>query len=113
MRIYKFVLETYKGISIKKTEIEVEEKPKSYTILSKKTTFRTRILKSNIGKVENFCGLVVYLLEDDFSKAKELFISKMENDISTKKKKIDELNNSIITLNETIGKVKNMESEDE
>lgn len=80
--------------------------------MSNKTTWKSRILKSDIGKVENFCGLTVYLLEDDFSKAKELFISKMENDISTKQKKIDELNNSIITLNETIGKVKNMESEE-
>lgn len=111
MKIYKFILETYKGISIKKTEIEVEEKPKSYTVL-RKAAWKSRILKSDIGKVEDFCSLSVYLLEDDFSKAKKLFISKIENNISTKQKKVYELNNSIITLNETIGKVKNMESEE-
>lgn len=78
MQIYKFSFNTYRHEpNIEKYILEVEEKPKTY--MTTNTTWKTRINKSDIGRVDNYNN--VYILEDNEKKAKELFCEKLRSDV--------------------------------
>ena len=62
MKLYRFYINADK---LKKEVLEVEEKPKTYTILG--CNWRQRIAKEDIGAVD--CRKRVHLLEDDWNKA--------------------------------------------
>ena len=104
MNIYKFEIGTWrKNLEFSKVVLEVEEKPKTYTV--KNGRFPSRINKSDIGIVTGYSHDTVYLLEDDVQKAKDLFfaeinkrISVEENKIENSKKEIERLNNYIYDL---------------
>lgn len=68
MKIYKYVFDIYKG-EISEVVINVEEKPKSYVTVD--TLFRHVIKKTAIGKYDNYG--VVYLLDENNERAREIF----------------------------------------
>lgn len=90
MKLYKFSFSTYKS-EVRKEVLEVAEKPKSY--MKTNTACKTRINKSDIGRVNAYDN--IYLLEDDEKKARELFCEKLKSDIRTEKRKIENANRRI------------------
>lgn len=90
MQIYKFSFHSWNS-EVEKEVLEVEEKPKTY--MTTNTTWKTRINKSDIGKLNAYNN--VYLLEDDGKKARELFCEKLRSDICTEKGKIESANKRI------------------
>lgn len=90
MKLYKFSFSTYR-LDVRKEVLEVEEKPKTY--MTTKTAWKTRINKSDIGKVNAYDN--VYLLEDDEKKARELFCEKLRSDIRTEQGRIESANKRI------------------
>ena len=70
-KLYKFSLNSWDK-KMSKDVLELEEKPKTY--MTTNTTWKTRIRKSDIGKVTEYDE--VQLLEDDERKARELFCEK-------------------------------------
>lgn len=90
MKLYKFSFSTYRA-DVRKEVIDVEEKPKTY--ITTNTTWKTRINKSDIGRVSAYNN--VYLLEDDEKKARELFCEKLRFDIHKEKGKIESANKRI------------------
>lgn len=90
MKLYEFSFSTY-GADVGKEVIDVEEKPKTYIVTN--TTWKSRINKSDIGKVNAYGN--VYLLEDDEKKARELFCKKLKSDIHKEKGKIESSNKVI------------------
>lgn len=100
MKLYKFSFSTYRT-DVRKEVLEVEEKPKTY--MTTNTTWKTRINKSDIGRINAYDN--VYLLEDDEKKARELFCEKLKSDIQGQrgriadaKKEIEKLENLIKEL---------------
>lgn len=83
MKLYKFGFSTYRA-DVRKEVLDVEEKPKTYTTTN--TAWKSRISKSDIGKVSAYDN--VYLLEDDEQKARELFCDKLRSDIQRKLERI-------------------------
>lgn len=86
-----------------KEALEVEEKPKTY--MTTNTSWKTRINKSDIGRVNNYDN--VYLLEDNEKEARELFCEKLKSDIqgqqgriANAKKEIEKLENLIKELSQ-------------
>lgn len=90
MNIYKFSLCSWNS-KVSKEVLEVEEKPKTY--MTTNTTWKTRINKSDIGKVNAYGN--VYLLEDEEKKARELFCEKLRSDIRTEQGRIEDANKRI------------------
>lgn len=90
MKLYKFSFSTYRS-EVRKEILEVEEKPKTY--MTTNTAWKTRINKSDIGKVNAYDN--VYLLEDDEKKARELFCEKLKADICTEQGRIESANKRI------------------
>ena len=90
MKLYKFSFSTY-GPGIRKEVLDVEEKPKTYTTTNE--LWKSRINKSDIGRAST-CN-VVYLLEDDEKKARELFCEKLKLNIHKEKWKIESANKMI------------------
>lgn len=90
MKLYKFSFRTYRS-DVGKEVLEVEEKPKTY--MTTNTTWKTRINKSDIGKVNTYDN--VYLLEDDEKKARELFCEKLKSDICKEQERIESANKRI------------------
>lgn len=90
MKLYKFSFSTYSP-GVGKEVIDVEEKPKTY--MTTNTTWKTRINKSDIGRVNAYDN--VYLLEDDEKKARELFCEKLRSDIRTEQGRIESANKRI------------------
>ena len=115
MKLYKFVLSSFSGTKIKRTVLEAEEKPKTYSVFD--GTWTSRVNKNDIEVVSGLSGRNVILLEDDIEKAKEIFAENLKRKILEEKESIEakiksgnerisELKNTI----EEIGKIK--ESED-
>lgn len=90
MKLYKFSFSTYRS-GVRKEVLEVVEKPKTY--MTTNTTWKTRINKSDIGRVNAYDN--VYLLEDDEKKARELFREKLKLNIHKEKWKIESANKMI------------------
>lgn len=90
MKLYKFSFSTYRAY-VGKEVIDVEEKPKTY--ITTNTTWKSRINKSDIGKINIYGD--VYLLEDDEKKAREVFCGKLRSDICTEQGRIKSANNRI------------------
>ena len=90
MKLYKFSFSTYRS-DVRKEVLEVVEKPKTY--MTTNTTWKTRINKSDIGKVNAYDN--VYLLEDDEKKARELFCEKLKSDICKEQVRIECANKRI------------------
>lgn len=90
MKLYKFSFSTHRS-NVRKEVLEVEEKPKTY--MTTNTSWKTRINKSDIGKVSVYDN--VYLLEDDEKKARELFCEKLRSDICMERGRIEDLNKRI------------------
>lgn len=86
MKLYKFELTTYAKTEITKGVIEVEEKPKTYKVLSGR--YCSRINKSDIG-IAISPGYTVILLEDDMEKAKEIFAENLKRKILVEKESIE------------------------
>lgn len=91
MKLYKFSFSTYRS-DVRKEVLEVEEKPKTY--MTTNTTWKTRINKPDIGKVNAYDN--VYLLEDDEKKARELFCKKLRSNIRTEQGRIKGANKRIL-----------------
>lgn len=87
MKLYKFSFSTYRS-GVRKEVLEVVEKPKTY--MATNTTWKTRINKSDIGRVNAYDN--VYLLEDNEQKARELFCEKLRSDIRAEKERIEDAN---------------------
>lgn len=113
MILYRFTLCTYREEpEIRMSVVEVDEKPKTYQT---KGRFFSRIKKSEIGCLTGYCRETVYLLENDFEKAKELFVEKtqdsiadIENSIKLTKRRLEETRNKL----EVLKKLESAESED-
>lgn len=105
MYLYKFRL-MYDYKTVVREVIEVEEKPKTYMTTGR---FRSVIKKSDIGICTGFDNSVVFLLEDDISKANKLYIEKLkrmsentkialERKIERTKQEIEDIENGISIL---------------
>lgn len=90
MKLYKFSFSTYR-LGVGKEVLEVEEKTKTY--ITTNTDWKSRINKSDIGRVNTYDN--VYLLEDNEEKARELFCEKLRSDIRTEKERIESANKRI------------------
>ena len=97
MKLYKFVLSSVSGTKIKRTVLEAEEKPKTYSVFDGMWT--SRVNKKDIGVVSGFSRDTVILLEDDMEKAKEIFAENLKRKISVEKESIEQ---KINTGNERI-----------
>lgn len=90
MKLYKFTFSAYRA-DVRKEVIDVEEKSKTY--ITTNTTWKSRINKSDIGKVNTYGN--VYLLEDNEQKARELYCEKLRSDIHIEKERIESANKRI------------------
>lgn len=98
MNIYKFEINAWgENLEISNSVLEVEEKPKTYTVKNGRWT--SRINKSDIGIVTGYAHDTVYLLEDDIEKAKELFFGELNRRISVEENRIEESKKEIYRLN--------------
>lgn len=86
MELFKFDLNTWRGVKISRTVLEVEEKPKTYMTVNEH--WKTRILKSDIGILSGYDNSTLYLLEDDINKAKNIFIESLKGKIEREEIKI-------------------------
>lgn len=114
MKLYKFVLSSFSGTKIKRTVLEAEEKPKTYSVFDGLWT--SRVNKKDIGVASGWSGDTVILIEDDIEKAKEIFTQDLKRKISDEKEsieaKIKSGNKRISELEKTIeeiGKIKESE----
>ena len=97
MKLYKFMLTTYRETKITKQVLEAEEKPKTYSVFDGMWT--SRVNKKDIGVASGYFGDTVILLEDDMEKAKEIFAENLKRKISVEKESIEQ---KINTGNERI-----------
>lgn len=82
MKLYKFDFNDYlDNCRISKYIYECEEKPKTYIL--KESAFKNRIPKEEIGTVQNWAGLYIILTEDDFEKAKKIYLNYYEHEIES------------------------------
>lgn len=95
MNLYCFQLDRYEK-TIDKKVLQVEEKPKTY--ITTNTTWKSRISKTDIGKVVSYNK--IYLLEDDTEKAKEIFSESINAEIDYNKKRISYIEKDIAGLEE-------------
>ncbi len=86
MYLYRFELNTWKETKITRTVVEVEEKPKTYITVG--NSWKTRILKSDVGVLSGYDNGTLYLLEDDMEKATQIFVESLKNKIEAEKKRI-------------------------
>ena len=114
MKLYKFVLSSVSGTKIKRTVLEAEEKPKTYSVFD--VVWTSRVNKKDIGVVSGWSGDTVILIEDDIEKAKKIFTQDLKRKISDEKEsieaKIKSGNDRISDLEKTIeeiGKIKESE----
>ena len=114
MKLYKFVLSSFNGTKIKRTVLEAEEKPKTYSFFD--GVWTSRVNKKDIGVVSGWSGDTVILIEDDIEKAKKIFTQDLKRKISDEKEsieaKIKSGNKRISELEKTIeeiGKIKERE----
>ena len=114
MKLYKFELSTYGKTEITKGVIEVEEKPKTYKVLS--GCYYSRINKSDIG-IAISLGYTVILLEDDMEKAKEIFAENLKRKILVEKESIEQKiksgNERISNLEKAIEEIGEIEESEE
>lgn len=103
MKLYKFDFRDYCNKGIKRSVLECEEKPK--TFISKDSGFRSRIPKDEIGVVQSWAGLYVLLLEDDFEKAKSIYLDYFSSKIISEniryEQQIDSYNKIIEVIKES------------
>lgn len=94
MKLYFYICE-YNKITF--SEVEVEEKPKSYKLLDRVSGFyKTSILKSEIGFNYKYSWKqFVILTERDDELAKKYFSDYFKREIGKRQKEIDEFNNAI------------------
>ena len=99
MKLYFYVFEDNK---INFTECEVEEKPKSYTLLEKAYGFYgSRVLKSEIGlKCEYIWKQIVILDKRDDEIAKRYLSDYVNNEIEKKQKEIEKFQKQIEIITE-------------
>lgn len=100
MKLYKFWFNTYE-LGVRKEVLDVEEKPKTYTTTN--TAWKSRISKSDIGKVNAYDN--VYLLEDDEQKARELFCDKLRSDIQRQLERIKNMEKDIANTENLIKEI--------
>ena len=107
MKLYKFVLSSFNRTKIKRTVLEAEEKPKTYSVFDGMWT--SRVNKKDIGVASGYFGDTVILLEDDMEKAKEIFAENLKRKILDEKesieKKIKSGNERISELEKTIKEI--------
>lgn len=106
MKLYKFCFHSF-DCQIDRYILEVEEKPKTYMTIN--TTWKTRINKSDIGRVNTYDS--VYLLEDDKKKARELFGEKLKSEIQRERGRIKYAEKEIIRLENLIKELSQEETE--
>ena len=97
MKLYKFDLSTWRGTTVSRIVLEVEEKPKTY--IMRGNIFDTRILKSDVGVLSGYDNNTLYLLEDDMEKAKDIFVESLKGKIELKQ---NEMESTIKSCNERI-----------
>ena len=97
MKLYKFMLTTYRGTKITKQVLEAEERPKTYSFFD--GMLNSRVNKKDIGVAIGYYGDTVILLEEDMEKAKEIFAENLKRKISVEKESIEQ---KINTGNERI-----------
>lgn len=102
MKLYKFDLSTWRGTTVSRTVLEVEEKPKTY--IEKIQYCSSRIFKSDIGVLSGYDNSILYLLEDDMEKAKSMFVESLKRKIETEKIKLEY---TIKSTNERIAEYEN------
>lgn len=97
MKLYKFYLSTWRGATVSRTVLEVEEKPKTYMTVNER--WKTRILKSDVGILSGYDNSTLYLLEDDMEKAKTIFSESLKGKIKSEKQRME---STIKSCNERI-----------
>ena len=102
MKLYKFDLSTWRGTTVSRTVLEVEEKPKTYMTVNER--WKTRILKSEIGVPSGWRNETLYLLEDDIENAKAIFVESLKGKIELKQ---NEIETTIKSCNERIAEYEN------
>ena len=102
MKLYRFTLSTWKGASVSRTVLEVEEKPKTY--IMRGNIFDTRISKSDVGVVSRYSNNTLYMFEDDMEKAKSMFAESLKGKIKSEKRRME---NTIKCCNERIAEYEN------
>lgn len=83
MKLYKFTFSEWGRYLISRSVLEVEEKPKTYTVV--KGGLQSRILKSDVGVLSGYGNDTLYLLEDDMQKAREMFTASLKHKIENEK----------------------------
>ena len=111
MKLYKFVLSSYSRTKIKRTVLEAEEKPKTYSVFDGRWT--SRVNKKDIGVARGWSGDTVILIEDDIEKAKEIFTENLKRKILDEKEsieaKIKSGNDMVSELEKTIKEINERE----
>lgn len=79
MNLYEYEL-TSDGQGITKKTFEVEDKPKTYTFCDK-WHYPARIRKEEIGQFGDYRNRI-WLTEDNFEKAKSMFLNKLQSEIT-------------------------------
>lgn len=91
MKLYQYTFVRY-GTGINFEELDVEEKPKTYTIFN---AWRQRLNKEDVGKVSGYGHNVVILPEKDFEKAKGLYLEYLRKGIIEAEKHLESIKNTI------------------
>lgn len=102
MKLYKFSLSTWRGTTVSRTVLEVEEKPKTY--IEKKQYCSLRILKSDVGVLSGYDNNTLYMLEDDMENAKSMFAKALKGKIESEKQRME---STIKSCNERIAEYEN------
>ena len=89
MKIYKHEYYPSDG-KIRTIEIDVEEKPKSYTIIGRKAgVWESRILKEDIGKLDGRYTKKMFTLTDDITEFLKAIIDRVDTHIKYVKEDLE------------------------
>lgn len=108
MKIYKYKFNNWKKTTVTKQVLEYDEKPKCYE--RRDTWSRERVRKADIGKAVGYSEDVVYLLEDNFAQAREVFVGALKRKIWLEKQRIEQAESRINKCFESIDVLNAMES---
>lgn len=86
MKLYEFEFERDK---VNVTEMEVKETAKCYTVLD--VSWRKRYDKTELNRVSGYSGNKVLLAENDFEKAKVIYLAHLQKILLGKKEEVARL----------------------
>ena len=100
MKLYFYILDGHKDLKLKCTAVEAAERPRSYALQKDAPRLYKKVInKSEIGITLGWNNDVAILTEQDTEKAKEIFISRIREEIDKYKKEIERYEKKIDTIN--------------